>query len=119
MFKWKQKADEQGYSQTGIHVSTIESGRLTKAKVNGRDVAVTILNDQIIAFSDTCPHGAASLSKGSLSTHKICCSEHGYCFDIRTGNILWPQDEGYRLRLYHVKVVDGQVWLRAKDGQFR
>lgn len=85
---------------------------MKKVNVGGMAIALTRLNGQIVAFADTCPHGAASLAKGTLSGSKICCSDHGYCFDIRTGDLLWPDDEPYRLRRVGIKIVEGAIWLQ-------
>ena len=58
------------------------------------------------------PHAAASLSDGSLSRWKVSCPDHGYCFDIRSGRITWPEDEFYRLKRYDVTVEAGEVRVK-------
>ena len=117
MFKRKQRVDKEGYYHCGVNVYDLEAGEMTTVKVNGRALIISKFNDQIYAFDDTCPHGAASLAKGSLSRYKISCPDHGYCFDIRTGGIIWPEDELYRLRRYAVKVDNGQIKLLLADPQ--
>lgn len=119
MFGKKQQFDEDGYFDTGLQVSEVDPGLLIKIKVKSQNTIVTSLDGKIYAFSDSCPHGASSLAKGSLSRHKISCPEHGYCFDVRSGNIISPEDEFYRLELYQVKLVNGYIWLKAAKPQGR
>lgn len=113
MFERKQRRDAEGFYPSGVGVGDIEPGRLYKVKIEGREVVLTKLGDQIYAFGNNCPHGAASLAKGSISRYKISCPDHGYCFDIRSGGIIWPEDEHYRLDQYQVKFADGQIMLRS------
>lgn len=115
MFTRKQKADKEGYYWCDVHLDDLEAGEMMKVKINGRAIVLSKYKDQIYAFDDTCPHGAASLVQGSLFTHKISCPDHGYCFDIRTGAIVWPEDELYRLHRYAVKVDNGRIKLLLSD----
>lgn len=115
MFKRRPKPDTHGYYPCGIGTESIRSGELKKVSVNNHVLILTKLGDEIIAFSDTCPHGAASLAAGSLSKHKISCPDHGYCFDIRSGRIIWPEDEHYRLHRYEVKVDNNEIKVRFDD----
>jgi nitrite reductase/ring-hydroxylating ferredoxin subunit len=115
MFKRKQGIDKIGYYSCGVSEQILQAGAMTKVKVSGRLVILTRVNGEVVAFDDTCPHGAASLAKGSLVGHKISCPDHAYCFDIRSGRIVWPEDENYRLRQYAVKLEDGEVKIRLGD----
>jgi nitrite reductase/ring-hydroxylating ferredoxin subunit len=42
----------------------------------------------------------------------VTCPDHQYCWNIRNGRILWPEDENYRLKKYGVMVVDGIVKVK-------
>lgn len=85
---------------------------MTAVKVNGRKVILTRHAGQVYAIDSLCPHAAADLTKGSLRSWQLCCHEHNYCFDIRTGLIVWPEDEVYRLRRYEVREAEGQIFVR-------
>lgn len=112
MFRKSSPPDQEGYYNAHVKPEEIAEGHMKKVTVAGIAIVLTRLNGQIVAFPDTCPHGAASLAKGMLSGSKICCSDHGYCFDIRTGALLWPDDEPYRLRRVQTKIVDGEIRLQ-------
>lgn len=91
----------------------IEEGRMTVVVMKGRKAILTRHAGQVYAIDSLCPHAAADLSKGSLRSWQMCCHEHDYCFDIRTGRIVWPEDEVYRLRRYETKEDTGQIFVRA------
>lgn len=110
-FKTKAVPDNEGYYQTITAVS-LPPNQMTAVTINGRKLILVRLDEQIIAFNATCPHAAADLSQGWLSRHKITCPDHEYCWDIRSGRILHPEDENYRLTLYDVKVSDGIIKIK-------
>lgn len=114
MFKRVRKPDVNGFYATGISASSLMMEEMVRVKINGRVIVLARSIEGVMAFDDFCPHGAASLSKGSLRNHRVCCPEHGYCFDIQSGQISWPEDEHYRLRVHTVMVEDGQIKLRLE-----
>ncbi len=85
---------------------------MTAVKVDGRKIILIRYEGRVYAIDSLCPHAAADLTKGSLRSWQLCCHEHNYCFDIRSGLIVWPEDEVYRLRRYEVKEADGQIFIR-------
>lgn len=92
--------------------STVASGHLTPVAVRGRHLLLTRHEGKLWAFGRYCPHAAGDLCQGALVRHKLICPEHDYSFDIRTGRILWPEDEVYRLPCYEVKEEDGIIKVR-------
>lgn len=91
---------------------SVREGASTHVKIGGRKILLTRHDGRLYAIDSTCPHAAADLSQGSLRSWQICCREHDYCFDIRTGRIVWPEDEVYRLRRYETKEEDGVILIR-------
>lgn len=114
MFRRKPAADSEGYVDSGLMMSALAEGEMTRVKVHGRALVLTLLEGAPLAFGDTCPHGAASLAQGSLRERQVCCADHGYCFDIVNGRLSWPPDGPYRLRLHSVKVEDGRIKVRLE-----
>lgn len=103
--------------ETEIFVPTIAAeivleDHMTTAVVKGRRILLTRHQGDLYAFDSACPHAAADLAKGSLRRGRICCREHDYCFDVRTGRIRWPEDEVYRLRRYEVREAGGVIMIR-------
>lgn len=98
-------------------VKTVPSERVgenavTDVKIQGRKILLTRYDGVLYAIDSACPHAAADLSRGSLRGWQICCHEHDYCFDLRSGRIVCPEDEVYRLRRYETKEEDGVILVR-------
>ncbi len=111
IYKTKTTPDTNGYYDT-ITVVSLPPNQMTAVTINGRKLILVRLEEQIIAFNAACPHAAADLSRGQLSRHKITCAKHDKCWDIRSGRILHPEDENYRLTLYDVKLSDGIIKVK-------
>lgn len=60
-------------------------GKPHRVEVNGQDILIAVVNDEVYAVSDTCTHAEVSLSEGELFDCKIECFLHGAAFDLRTG----------------------------------
>lgn len=104
--------DSEGYYPTGIAAATVTPGELVKARIGRVPLLLSRVDDQIVAFSQTCPHAAADLSGGSLARGRVTCPDHGWKFDLKTGRCLWPADESARLKIYPVRVALGQVQVK-------
>ncbi len=61
-----------------------------KIDVDGEDVLVVRIDDEVFAVSDTCTHAEVSLSEGDLVDCAIECWLHGSAFDLRTGEPSGP-----------------------------
>jgi nitrite reductase/ring-hydroxylating ferredoxin subunit len=92
----------------------VGEGRITLVRLTNRRVLLTRWEGKVVAVDNACPHAAAPLSDGALNRYKLICPDHGYCFDIRTGQILWPADEAYRLRRFEAKEEGGRVHIRLR-----
>lgn len=103
--------------QTGEYVRVagsddVREEALWRVRAGKRSLLLTRCEGVVLAIDAVCPHGAADLGEGTLHRHKLCCPDHGYCFDIRNGAILWPPDEFYRLKRYEVREEGGSVYVR-------
>lgn len=96
--------------------NSVQEGLMTTIEIQKRKVILTRHGERLYAIDTVCPHAAADLSKGSIRSWQIYCHEHDYCFDIRSGRIVWPDDEVYRLRRHEVKEENGRVWVRLATG---
>ncbi len=69
---------------------TLVEGKPVAVEVNGTQVCVAKVGDEVFAVADTCTHSEASLSEGEITGSKIECWLHGAEFDLRTGEALTP-----------------------------
>ena len=79
--------------------------------VNGQKLGLFLLNDEVHALEDVCPHAYALLSQGFQEDGVIECPLHAARFDIATGKCL--VEVGQRdLHRFPVRVTDGRVQVQ-------
>jgi nitrite reductase/ring-hydroxylating ferredoxin subunit len=79
--------------------------------VRGRRVAVFHAGGRLRAVQDACPHMGTSLALGRVERGTVTCAQHGWRFDLDTGES--DRRSGACLRVYEVRIESGDVWLRA------
>jgi naphthalene 1,2-dioxygenase ferredoxin component len=93
--------------------SDIPDGDVIGRVVDGREIALYRLGDEVLATDARCTHGDASLCGGFVEPDgSIECPLHQGRFDIRTGRALCApltQD----LAVHAVQVVDGRVRVQV------
>ncbi len=77
-------------SSAQLQFSELVPRKSVKVEVNGTDVCVTRIGDEVFAIADTCSHSEASLTEGDVTDFKVECWLHGAEFDLRTGQVLTP-----------------------------
>ncbi len=79
--------------------------------VEGRDIAIYTLGDEVYATDNLCTHGAARLCDGFLEGHEIECPLHQGKFDVRNGQpTCAPVTEP--LRTYPIRIENQRVMLK-------
>lgn len=68
----------------------VPDGQVMAFEVEGREICVARLGDEIYAFADKCSHRDFPLSNGELDPEdcSVTCEWHGARFDIRSGKAL-------------------------------
>jgi nitrite reductase/ring-hydroxylating ferredoxin subunit len=80
-------------------------------EVNGKAFGVYLVDGQVHAIDDICPHAEALLSQGFVEGGVVECPLHGARFDIATGKCL--NEIGERdIRCYPAKVENGRVVIQ-------
>ncbi|MEM9201603.1 MAG: non-heme iron oxygenase ferredoxin subunit [Actinomycetota bacterium] len=90
----------------------LEPEAALKVSIEGREIALVRIDDDVYAIGDTCSHQDVSLSEGFVESDDcaIECPKHGALFDLRTGDALsLPATKP--IPTYDVAVVDGDVVL--------
>jgi nitrite reductase/ring-hydroxylating ferredoxin subunit len=66
-----------------------ERKRMIAKWIGNREIAVSIHDGTIRAFSNVCPHKGGPLNEGQwLDRARVRCPWHGYVFDVATGRCL-------------------------------
>jgi len=97
-------------NMTSIKYSDLQDSKPIKVNVDGEDICVTRIGDEVFAIGDNCTHSDASLSEGDVTNFKIECWLHGAEFDLRTGEAL-TLPANIPAKTYPVAVIDGTVQI--------
>ena len=90
-------------------ISKVSEGEPVGIKLSDLRIAVYMVNGEVYATDDVCPHAYALLSTGFLEEYVIECPLHGAMFDVRSGRC---QTTSYKdVRTYAVEVRDGEVFV--------
>ena len=80
-------------------------------EVNGQSIGIYLVDGQVHAIEDICPHAEAMLSQGFVENGVVECPLHGAQFEIATGKCL--NEIGERdIRCFPVKVENGRVVIQ-------
>jgi len=91
-----------------IRVSQLQESKPFKVVVEGQDILLAKIADQIYAVSDICTHSEVSLSEGDIEGCSIECWLHGSSFDLRTGVASGPPATS-DLQTYKVVIEENQT----------
>lgn len=82
-----------------------------RVKIAGRWIALLSWNGRIYAVDDRCPHRGASLADGIVDSGAVACLEHGWEYDIATGQGRRPW-EGC-LPVFECEERGTEIWVRV------
>ena len=88
----------------------IQPGAMKSFQIDGEDVAVANVDGNFCAFSNLCPHQAASFAGGFGAIYKgeIACMLHDSAFNLETGQV--TDGPSYDpLTIYTVRVEGGDL----------
>ena len=84
-----------------------------RVKVDGKKISIFNIDGSYYAIFDTCPHKkTAPLIRGTLDGIGIKCPNHGYRFDLKTGNC--NIDPNLKTQVFPVEVQGDDVCVRVE-----
>ena len=94
----------------------IPSGTLELVRLGKRRICLAHTTQGYRAFSDTCTHLSASLSKGKLNyLDEVICPWHEYRFDTVTG--MECASRSASLVMYQIELREDGLFLGLREGQ--
>jgi nitrite reductase/ring-hydroxylating ferredoxin subunit len=90
----------------------VSASRPLRVDIAGLAVLVVRAGDAVYACGAVCSHKGGPLADGKLSGTRLACPWHGWMYDVRTGECVFP-GRGARLPSYPAWVAAGEVWVEV------
>jgi nitrite reductase/ring-hydroxylating ferredoxin subunit len=91
-------------------LAEVPAGQLKLVELDGTRIVLARVGDRVYACGDTCSHQGGPLSQGKLTRSRLACPWHGWMYDVRTGQCLFP-GRGAGVPSYPVQVDADQILL--------
>ena len=89
-------------------------GNPCMVKAGGKELCISVYNEEARACAAKCPHAGGSLHHGRLDPlGNIVCPLHQYKFDTKTGRN--TSGEGFFVKTYPVKEDDDGVFVGIEN----
>jgi nitrite reductase/ring-hydroxylating ferredoxin subunit len=95
-----------------LPVSALDGEGRAVVQVEGREVAIFVVEGVVHAFDNECPHEGNPLVEGEVIGPTLTCAYHGWRFDLETGACLHGDEPARR---YAGELRDGEVWVALDD----
>ncbi len=104
-------SEDQNWYQAAS-VSELEDREPHPVTLNGEEVAVVLMDNDIYAINNVCTHEYACLSDGFIEEDKIVCQLHLAEFHIPTGRVMEdPAEED--LATYPVAIDGDDIYVQV------
>jgi nitrite reductase/ring-hydroxylating ferredoxin subunit len=90
----------------------VPAGRPLRVDVGGIAVLVVRAGEAVYACGAVCSHKGGPLEDGKLSGTRLACPWHGWMYDVRTGDCVFP-GRGARVPTYPARVDAGEIWVEV------
>ncbi len=90
-----------------ISLSDVPEHGMKAVELEGRRLLVGRAGGNVFVCDDRCPHAGVPLSEGIRRKDEIKCRQHGWEFDLMTGESIPPS--AFRLQKYPVSVAEDWV----------
>ena len=101
--------------QTVAHVGDIPEGEGRSFCVNGKIVAVFLVDGEYSAINDLCPHMGASLATGYVEDSGVTCPWHAWRFCVKDGTWLDNPNSKTRTETFAVRLMGQEIQVLVPD----
>ena len=80
---------DESATESSIRVCSVDDlaeGDATVEEVDGTQIGVFLLDGDVYALENVCPHPGGPLSEGKVEDGCVYCPWHGWQFDVETGD---------------------------------
>ena len=96
-----------------LKTSDLPSGGKKIIEINGLEIALFNILNQVYAISNICPHNGGSLGEGMLFGQTLLCPLHFWKFNVVTGKS--SNQPAFRVETYPVKIEEETIFLDLPD----
>ncbi len=96
-------------------LNRISLGQPHPVRVDGRDLVLCRVADQVYALDGVCPHLGGPLAHGALQGRMLVCPWHAWEFDCVTGQ--HDRNPQCRLTTYPVTLSNGNVLIEWPESE--
>jgi nitrite reductase/ring-hydroxylating ferredoxin subunit len=93
-------------------LAEVPADRPALVEVDGARVVLVRVGEAVYACGATCAHRGGPLADGKLYGARLACPWHGWIYDVRTGECVFPRRDA-RVPTYPVRVDGGEVWVEV------
>jgi nitrite reductase/ring-hydroxylating ferredoxin subunit len=86
----------------------VPAGQPKVVELDGVRVVLARVGDAVYACGDVCTHRGGPLGEGKLNGTRLACPWHGWMFDVRTGQCVFP-GRGASVPSYPVRLEAGDI----------
>jgi apoptosis-inducing factor 3 len=86
----------------------VPAGQPKLVELDGMRIVLARVGDLVYACGDVCTHRGGPLSEGKLNGTRLACPWHGWMYDVRTGQCLFP-GRGASVPSYPVRLEADQI----------
>jgi nitrite reductase (NADH) small subunit len=91
-----------------VSLAEVSPGQLKLIELDGRRVVLVRLAEHVYCLDDTCAHKGGPLSEGKLTGPRLACPWHGWIYDVRTGQCVFP-GRGASVPPYSARIDGGDI----------
>ena len=93
--------------RTVAKVGAVPEGEGRAFTIDGRIVAVFLIDGEYFAINDLCPHMGASLCSGYVEDYAVPCPWHAWRFSVKDGT--WVDNPKVKTDSYPVRVEGDNI----------
>lgn len=90
-------------------VAALGENKANTVTIAGQKLCLAVINQRLVAVSDSCTHNGESLGKGKINfAGEVVCPWHGYRFELKTGRC---RSDSPDLETFPIKIEEDGVFL--------
>ena len=99
-----------------VHIDEVKEGRGKRIRVDGEEIVLFKIDEQVCAIRNLCPHQRFQLlHEVEFKDSIVTCPMHGWAYDVRTGISV---NASGKVKTFPVEVRDGKVFVNVDSLNF-